>query len=47
MLRKRLRNDEDGELDEEEGKAKRGSGKKSKGGWDTMYHIVFKAGAVG
>jgi len=30
MLRKRLRNDEDGELDEEETKVKRGGGKKSK-----------------
>lgn len=31
MLRKRLRNEEDGELDEEETKAKRGNSKKSKG----------------
>ncbi|XP_054274638.1 general transcription factor IIF subunit 1-like [Macrosteles quadrilineatus] len=30
MLRKRLRNDEDGDLDEEEGKTKRGNSKKSK-----------------
>lgn len=31
MLRKRLRNEEDGELEEEETKTKRGNSKKSKG----------------
>lgn len=37
MLRKRLRNEEDGELDEEETKAKRGNSKKSKGIFTNLY----------
>lgn len=40
MLRKRLRNEEDGELDEEETKAKRGNSKKSKGIFTNLY-VVF------
>lgn len=41
MLRKRLRNDEDCELDEEEGKAKRGNTKKSKGTFVLVFLNLF------
>lgn len=42
MLRKRLRNEEDGELDEEETKTKRGNSKKSKGINFTKLHFIRK-----
>lgn len=41
MLRKRLRNEEDGELDEEETKAKRGNSKKSKGFLPRYIFFIF------